>query len=204
MTFDPHNKNTLHTSGVTSWKCHSRAPWNCPAAWLGIQEDHPVVSQLNLMQISPSTWHDARWSSCCPPVWTDGGRSSFTPQPVKVLIADAMGFLQSMKKTSTMLTSSNLQNAFDKCIEKTMTGYDEGRVVFDWYMYQSLKNKNSTEESNYICRIRIHPEMKLTMSIKKLLSASSTKKKLTCLLVQGLLEFWILLKRKFFQAVCHI
>ena len=51
----------------------------------------------------PSAWHDARRSSCCPPIWTDGGRSSHYSQPVKVLIADAMSVLQSMKKTSTML-----------------------------------------------------------------------------------------------------
>ena len=56
---------------------------------------------------------------------------SITPQPAKFLIADAMDVLQSMKKTSTMLTSSNLQNAFNKCIEKMMAGYDEGQVVFD-------------------------------------------------------------------------
>ena len=32
--------------------------------------------------------------------------------------------------------------------------------------------------------------MKLTMSIKELLSASSTKKRLTCMLGQGLLEYF--------------
>jgi len=60
---------------------------------------------------------------------------------VSVLTVDTMGMLQSMKKTPTMLKLSDLQDAFNKRIEKMMVGYDEGRVVFDRYMYQSLKNK---------------------------------------------------------------
>ena len=59
----------------------------------------------------------------------------------KVLIVDAMAVLQSMKKTITMLTLSNLQHAYNKYIKEMMTGYDEGRVMFDFYMEQSLKNK---------------------------------------------------------------
>ena len=58
----------------------------------------------------------------------------------KVLIVDVMAVLQSMKKATTMLTLSNFQNAFNKHIKEMMTGYDEGRVMFDFYMEQSLKN----------------------------------------------------------------
>ena len=36
----------------------------------------------------------------------------------------------------------------------------------------------------------MHPEIKLTMSIEELLSASSTKKKLTCMMGQGLLDYF--------------
>ena len=43
----------------------------------------------------------------------------------KVLIVDAMAVLQSMKKTMTMLTLSNLQHSFKKHIKEMMTGYDE-------------------------------------------------------------------------------
>ena len=43
----------------------------------------------------------------------------------KVLI-DVMAVLQSMKETTTMLTLSNLQNAFNKHIKEMITGYDEG------------------------------------------------------------------------------
>ena len=60
---------------------------------------------------------------------------------VNVLIVDAMGVLQSIKKTPTMLKLSDLPDAFNKRIEKMVVGYDEGRVVFDRYMDQSLKNK---------------------------------------------------------------
>ena len=60
---------------------------------------------------------------------------------VSVLTVDTMGVLQSMKKTPTMLKLSDLRDAFNKRIEKMMVGNDEGRVVFDRYMYQSLKNK---------------------------------------------------------------
>jgi len=62
-------------------------------------------------------------------------QSSYEPDSsVSVLIVDAMDVLQSIKKTPTMLKLSDLQDAFNKCIEKMMVGYDEGRVVFDRYM----------------------------------------------------------------------
>ena len=44
-------------------------------------------------------------------------------------------------------------------------------------------------------------EMRLTMSIKYLLSSSSTKKKLTCMLAEGLLEHFSKEKFIFFQMV---
>ncbi len=87
-----------------------------------------------------------------------------------------------------MLKISDLRNAFNERIEKMMLGYNEGRVVFDRYMDQSLKNKTQNKRATTSVEYEIHLEMKLTMSIKELLSASSTKKKLTCLLGQGLLK----------------
>ena len=61
--------------------------------------------------------------------------------PVKVLIIDAMGVLQRMKKTPAMHKMSDLQNAFNRRIQGMMAGYNEGRVVFDRYMEESSKNK---------------------------------------------------------------
>ena len=89
-----------------------------------------------------------------------------------------------------MLKLSDLQEAFNKRIEKMMAGYVEGRVVFDRYMDQSLKNRTRQKRATTSVEYEIHPEMKLTISIKELLSASSTKKKLTCMLGQGLRDYF--------------
>ncbi len=132
-----------------------------------------------------------------------------SPQPnlaqedptTKVLITDAMGVLQSMKKTPTMLRMSDLQNAFTKRIEKMMAGYVEGRVVFHRYMDVSLKNKTRQKRATTSVEYEIHPEMKLTMSIKELLSASRTKKKLTCLLGQGLLDYFSRDQQSYFMLM---
>jgi len=67
---------------------------------------------------------------------------------VSVLIVDAMGVFQSIKKTPTMLKLSDFQEAFNKWIEKMMTGYDEGRVVFDRYIEHLLKNKTWQKREN--------------------------------------------------------
>ena len=108
---------------------------------------------------------------------------------IKVLIIDAMAVLQCMKK-NTMQTLSDLQDAFNKRIQNMVSGYDEVRVVFDRYMDQSLKNKTRQKRAATSVEYEIHPDMKLTMSIKDLLSASSTKKKLTFMLGEGLLEYF--------------
>jgi len=71
-----------------------------------------------------------------------------------------------------------------------MAGYDKGRVVFDRYIDQSLKNKTWQKRANMSIEYEIHPEIKLTVSIKELLSASSTKKKLTCMMGQKLLDYF--------------
>ena len=110
--------------------------------------------------------------------------------PVKVLIIDTMAVLQSMTNTPKLLKLSHLQDAFNKRIEMMMASYDEGRVVFDRYMDQSLKNKTRQKRSTTSIEYEVHPEMKPTMSIKDLLSASKTKRKLTCLFGQGLLDYF--------------
>ena len=95
---------------------------------------------------------------------------------IKVLIIDAMAVLQCMKK-NTMQTLSDLQDAFNERIQSMVSGYDEVRVVFDRYMDQSLKNKTRQKRAATSVEYEIHPDMNLTMSIKDLLSASSTQKK---------------------------
>ena len=100
---------------------------------------------------------------------------------IKVLIIDAMAVLQCMKKKNTMQILR---------IQSMVSGYDEVRVVFDQYMDQSLKNKTRQKTAATSVEYEIHPDMKLTMSIKDLLSASSTKKKLTFMLGEGLLKYF--------------
>jgi len=83
---------------------------------------------------------------------------------------------------------SDIQEAFIKRIESMLIGYNEGRVVFDRYMDQSLKNKTRQKRAATTTEFQIHSEMKLTMSIKEILSASKTKSTLTSMLAQCLLE----------------
>ena len=71
-----------------------------------------------------------------------------------------------------------------------VSGYDEVRVVFNLYMGQSLKNMTRQKRAATSVEYEIPSDMKLTMSIKDLLSASSTKKKLTFILAEGLLKYF--------------
>ena len=80
-------------------------------------------------------------------------------EPPKVLIVDAMAVLQSMKKTPMMLKLSDLQVAFIKCIEFMMVGYSEGRVVFDRYQEQSLKNKTRQKRAMTSTEFQVHSQM---------------------------------------------
>ena len=68
-----------------------------------------------------------------------------------------------------------------------LTWYNEGQVVFDRYLTQSLKNKTRQKRAATLTQYQIHPEMKLTMSLE-ILSASTTKSKLTGMFAQALLE----------------
>ena len=83
----------------------------------------------------------------------EGAKTESAPVPVpdiamadclirvaRVLIVDAMAVLQCLKKMPTMRKISDLSEVFIKRIEGMMVGYDEGRVVFDRYIDQSLKN----------------------------------------------------------------
>ena len=48
--------------------------------------------------------------------------------------------LQSLKKTVTMRTLADLKEAFVRRIENMLTGFNEGGIIFDRYLEQSLKN----------------------------------------------------------------
>jgi len=101
-----------------------------------------------------------------------------------------MAVLQSMKKTPVLKYMSDLQDAFIKRIEWMMIGYHEGRVVFDRYQCQSLKNKTRQKRAAKSMEYEIHPNMRLTMSLRELLSSSKTKRSLTIMIAQKLLDHY--------------
>ena len=109
----------------------------------------------------------------------------------RVLIVDAMEVVQSITKTTKMTKVIHFQEEFLKGISKLMKGYDEGRIVFDKYLDQSLKNKTRLIRSKSSAEYAVHPDMSLTMSIKDLLSASSTKRRLTVMLAEATLDHFI-------------
>ena len=63
-------------------------------------------------------------------------------------------------------------------------------MVFGRYIDQSVKNKIRQKRGSTSTEIAIHPEMKLTMSRRDLLSASRSKHSLTCMLAAGLLDHY--------------
>ena len=109
----------------------------------------------------------------------------------RILIVDAMETLKSINKTPKMIKIYDLQEEFIKRIVKMMKGYDEGRIVFDRYVDQSLKHKTRSKRSETSTEFAVHPDMCLTMSIKDLLSASSTKRKLTTMIALATLEHFM-------------
>jgi len=90
-----------------------------------------------------------------------------------------------MKKTCN---KRELQNAFIKLTESKIDGYSEGRVIYDHYLHQSLKAKTRQKRTSTSTEFAVYREMKLTMSMKELLSSSKTKHHLTCMFAEGLLE----------------
>lgn len=108
-----------------------------------------------------------------------------------VIIFDAMGILQSMKKTPTMKKICHLKTAFVKRISYLMRGYSEGRVLFDRYLKVSLKDKTRAKRAQNTSAIEfvIHDEMNIAkVPLRELLSSSKSKAQLTVLLAKALLE----------------
>ena len=66
--------------------------------------------------------------------------------------------------------------------------YDELGVICDRYQDPSLKNETWQKKSTSLVEYmyQVHSEMKLTMSLRELLSASSTKAAITAHLAKGL------------------
>ena len=68
-----------------------------------------------------------------------------------------------------------------------LTGFNEGRITFDRYFEQSLKNETRQKRAVTFTEYDVHPEMKLSMSLNELLSSSKTKSSLTAYLAESVL-----------------
>ena len=55
-----------------------------------------------------------------------------------VCIIDAMAVVQSVKKGTNMSVSADFAKAFVNSIRRVVHGYDEGNVIFDHYIENSL------------------------------------------------------------------
>jgi len=83
---------------------------------------------------------------------------------------------------------SDMQEAFTKRIAFMLIVYSEGRVVFDRYQDQSLKSKTRQKRVFTSTEFKVHSQMKLTMSLKELLSSSNTKSSLNAMFAEALLQ----------------
>ena len=118
-------------------------------------------------------------------------QSRSTPEEhhrIQTLILDAIAEVQSMKRSTTTSTLKDLITTFDETIDRKLQKYDEGRIVFDWYMELSLKNKTRSGRAKTSTDYLLHPDMKLTMTVRELLSSTKTKRKLTNMLPNSLIE----------------
>ena len=65
-----------------------------------------------------------------------------------------------------------------------LNGFIEDRIIFDHYLDQSLKNRTRQKRAVTSTEYEIHPEMKLSISLKELLISSKTKSSLKAYLAQ--------------------
>ena len=101
-----------------------------------------------------------------------------------------MPVVQGMKKTPSIRTFKDLQDDFVKRIKTLMQQYQEERIAFDDYPDRptSLKDKTHQKRAVTSTDYEIHPNMKLNMSLKELLSSSKTKKAITIMFAKALLQ----------------
>jgi len=113
----------------------------------------------------------------------------------RVLIIDAMAVLQGMKKSPGMTTILHLKMAFNGRIGRMIQGYVEARIIFDRYVSGGLKEKTRIKRAVSADAASaghdVHDDMSInTISLKQLLSGTTTKHNLSCHLAQGLLEWF--------------
>ena len=67
-----------------------------------------------------------------------------------------------------MRTHADLKIALFRRIENMLTGFNEGRIIFDCYFEQSLKSRTPQKRARTSTEYEVHPEIKLLMSLKEL------------------------------------
>lgn len=93
----------------------------------------------------------------------------------RTLVIDAIAVLQSPKTTPHLKILFDLEKAFVSRIEHMLMSFQEGRIVLDRYIDQSLKNNTRMKRSEF----NVHSHIKLAMTLRELISSSKTTGKLT-------------------------
>ena len=112
---------------------------------------------------------------------------------LKVKIIDAMAILRGMKKKPTTKKFTNFSKDFVDKIDGLLKGFDEGRIMFDPYN-EDYVLKDQTHEKRATPGnpegFDVYMDMPMTMSIRELLSTSSTKRQVSKLLAKDLLKHY--------------
>ena len=94
----------------------------------------------------------------------------------------------------------HLKQAFVKRIERSIKGYSDARVIFDWYVVQPLKEKTRekrVKQADTSMNFAIHNDILISkIPLKDLLSSSQTKAGLTDLFGDAVLHASMVPRRK--------
>ena len=117
-----------------------------------------------------------------------------TSKNLKVVVLDEMAEVQSMKKSSSVNTCSDLANEFNRKLEYILSRYDETHLVFDTYRENSLKSlmrKKRTGKTQPV-QFKINDSTYIgNTSMKLLLSHTKTKDELTAYLSEKAVQYAI-------------
>ena len=113
--------------------------------------------------------------------------------PYHVIVIDAMAILQGMRKKPSTKLFKNLYSDFLKIIDEMISPYNEARFVFDPYSDKKTLKDNTHKKRAAPGVLNsdgydVHMEMPLKMSIKELMSASKTKRRISKILCELILQ----------------
>ena len=111
--------------------------------------------------------------------------------PKRICIIDAMAMVQTVKKGTNMSTCTEFAEVFTNIIKNILDNYDEGRVIFDRYIENSLKSQTRVKRNSGTAPIkfRINDETNIkNVPLKIFLFHVETKSQLTKYLGEILLH----------------